>query len=252
MAKRSKSEDTLEEFSPLVGLQEQTVVQEEVLAEVESRPKFFSKEWTAFIMGQFTKDELEDDAPRVHGLRRVAQQVIGPITKSRVCVHQCPSRDNDQRAVVSYALSLMVLNPSHPACGNELELEDVSDVFAGNTNAPYHVHATATAATKAEARVLRKALGLNKIAAEEQFDRNATTYEVEVPTFEGKATDAQIVVADLMFKRLKICPQAFLKEHMNGLSKHELTEEQMQEVTKKLNSYSKEKVPEHLQGYREW
>ena len=41
--------------------------------------------------------------------------------------------------------------------------EDAADVNKYNTQEPYHMHATATATTRAEARALRKILRLRKV-----------------------------------------------------------------------------------------
>ena len=49
-----------------------------------SVPDYLSPEWSDFVLSQFNKDELSDGAPNVHGLRRVAQLLLGPIVSAKV------------------------------------------------------------------------------------------------------------------------------------------------------------------------
>lgn len=245
MAKKKSSENMLE----LDGLTEDTVVQEELIERIEKQPKPFSMEWEKYVMSQFSTDELDNGNPRVHGLRRVSQNLIGPIINSQVKVHQSPNNDNSNRAVVSYSIAIIVTNGMHPAHGNELTLEDVADVSKDNTNYPFHLHSTATAATKAEARILRKLLGIKNISAEEVFDKSVVTYEEE-PQIEGAATPPQINVMDLLMQRLNVNGSAFLSA--NGFANvKQLKEEDVYKLTKMLNEFSAKGVDTNLSGYNQ-
>lgn len=241
------------ENSPLDNLVEETSVQAGIIEEIEKTPKPFTSEWDAYVMGQFSADELEDGKPKVAGLRRVTQKLVGPIYQSNVTIYQCPNQGTDNRAVVAYSLTLQVLNANHPLYGNEISLSDAADVGRDNTNDPYVRHSVGTATTRAEARILRKILGIKAIAAEESFDRGAVSYQEEaVINFEGKASDAQLQVMDYIMRRQGTNPVAFLAEFKTGKTKHTLTEEDAEQLMAKLNEFNKDGVPSTMSGYKEW
>ena len=43
----------------------------------EERPPYGSKEWNDFVMEKFEPHELIDGNPLVHGLRRIAEDLLG-------------------------------------------------------------------------------------------------------------------------------------------------------------------------------
>jgi hypothetical protein len=137
-----------------------------------------------------------DGNPMVHGLRRVARLLLGPVLYSGAHVCQAPSYAPGfeklgilQPAVVSYTVKILMCRPDDPWSRYEVTFKDAADVYFGNTDPDYARHATATAATRAEARCLRKALQLKSVAAEEK---------TLVPTFEA-AQDGMIIPTQVNF-----------------------------------------------------
>jgi hypothetical protein len=161
-------------------------------------PLMTSPEWSEWVMSHFTERELDPNGnPLVHGLRRVTRLLLGPILYSGVEPIQAPSFLPGYEkvgimnpAVMGYKLTILMCrteNPSMPAY--QVTYTDAADVYFGNTDPDYARHASATAATKAEARCYRKALQLRAVASEEL---------TVVPTFNA-AVDGLIVPEQVNF-----------------------------------------------------
>lgn len=72
---------------------------------------------------------------------------------------------------------------------------DVADVWHGNTDDMFAVHAAATASTKAEGRALRKALKLRVVAAEELCKKDPS----KVIAQESSTTDERITPSQVNY-----------------------------------------------------
>ena len=134
--------------------------------------KYGSDEWGDFVLSKFTKDELVDGCPKCNGLRRVAQLLLGNIVESRaISVIVTPS---EPRCVtVNYNVAIDWKLDTPVGFGNIDNLHDVRS-FGGladcvEENTVFGKHPAATAESKAEARALRKALGINILTAEEKL-----------------------------------------------------------------------------------
>jgi len=121
------------------------------LVKVKSTPKMGDENWTNYVLDLLRKDELQDGNPTLFGLRRIAQQLIGPIISSRTDVKQIPNPGNNFTATVVVS----VLFKDHSSWYG------AADVSKLNCMEEYAKHPTATAESRAEGRALRKALGIN-------------------------------------------------------------------------------------------
>ena len=131
--------------------------QEEAQQE-DSRPEITSPEWPNWVMEQFSPDEMFDGNPTVPGLRRIAELVFGqPVFSGPTTVDSSADTLNPIRATVVYTVTFK----------NGSTYSDVADVWHGNCDDKFAAFASATAATRAEGRALRKALRLRTCAAEE-------------------------------------------------------------------------------------
>jgi hypothetical protein len=154
-------------------------------------PEMYDPRWPDYVLGQLEEDERTPDGlPLTDGLRRLALKLLGPIVKSVPITIQAPNPNNDNHATVAWELQI--------AWDGDLNdvrtFGDVADVYTGNTKEEFAVHASATAATKAEGRALRKALNLkHTLVAEEVSEVPA-----EDPT---KITTAQISFVDMLCQR---------------------------------------------------
>lgn len=178
-------------------------------------PARTSPEWSNYVLSHFVSDELMDGKPIVAGLRRVTKLLLGPIIKS-VPVQVFPSQlpGGIGRSTVSYEVTI-----KDSETGEYIVYGDVADVTEDNTETLFALHGSATAATRAEARALRKALGLRVVAAEEivtsrdiaadYTQKAAATLKVEAKTdgsFKGEspATDAQRKAIQTMCKKVGV------------------------------------------------
>lgn len=126
------------------------------------------------IMELFTEDELIEGKPTTDGLRRVVQEVIGPIISSHSRVVVEPVPQNKFNYVIEHTLDIW-----DKEIKRERQLTELADVNPLNTADPYIRHPAATGSTKAEGRALRKLLGLKKIiTAEEAHEAEGVTEDM--------------------------------------------------------------------------
>jgi len=126
---------------------------------VDEVPDRCDKEWTQYVLGKFLDDELDGENPRVDGLRRVAQDVIGTIVEEGCDLVACPTVENGMRACVK---AWVVFE-------NGQRFEALADASPVNiTGEEYVIYLTAMADTRAKGRCLRNALGLKRVVAAEE------------------------------------------------------------------------------------
>ena len=130
----------------------------------EQIPDRLSVEWSDWLMKQFHKSELLIDRenkknayPRVHGLRRLAQMYIGEIVSSTCNLISA----SPHFCAASYTVTF------HKHEGGDVTYSDAADVSEHNADESFRIYPSALAVTRAEARTLRKALGLVTCSAEE-------------------------------------------------------------------------------------
>lgn len=171
------------------------------------QPKIVNRtmpEWTDFVMGHFIESELEKGNPKVGGLRRVSELLIGNIVGLYSDVVAGPNRENDHRAVVTVRVIYALKDPN-----NNLEEKHVT--FSGSADASYRnispdfaAYPVAMAETRAKARAYRNALGLDVVCAEELA-------ESAIPDdfSDELINDNQIKVIEALCKRLNINVKKF-------------------------------------------
>lgn len=134
--------------------------------------KYGSPEWTDYILSLFTSDELVDGCPKCNGMRRVAQLVLGNIVHSKA-VNVIVLPTEPRSVTINYEVAIDWKLDTPIMFGNLNTPEDVR-TFGGvadciEMNTVFGRHPAATAESKAEARALRKALGINILTAEEKL-----------------------------------------------------------------------------------
>jgi hypothetical protein len=176
--------------------------------QVEVAPHIFSDQWSEFVMGQFEEDEMDGDAPTCAGCRRIVQKLIGPIIKCGVAAHTPPQTNNHGTATVVYQVEVFVTNEEHPAFlapGGTLFYEDIADVNQDNCDFPYSKHASATAATRAEARIYRKMLNLRNVIAAEEVSERANEEDGDINwTPDDPITQDQIAIINMICSRVNL------------------------------------------------
>jgi hypothetical protein len=228
----------------------------------QDTPPFASAEWQDYVMAQFRPDELADGKPTCDGLRRVAEALIGPSYERRVSQLIGPNNTNRFTSTVVLSLELKVTNPSHPLCGHCLLEEDVADCNEFNTDKPYCKYPSAVAATRAEARILRKLLRLKTVAAEETSD--IADKDIPVDNIsdmltnwqpEDKITPEQIVCLDTVCKRADVNVLEFINSgEKNYDSIDGVSQETAQQMIQHANKVLQGKVdkPQGVGTYVKW
>lgn len=127
-----------------------------------------SEPWTQSILDMLLEEELIEGRPKVEGLRRIFPEVMGPILSCECTVIDSPKESNNDRATCQCRIEYLDLDLSdrfeQPM---KIVVQDVADSYYGNSEFPFSRHLTATAATMAEGRCLRKALRLSILTEEE-------------------------------------------------------------------------------------
>ena len=219
-------------------------------------PRITSPEWNGYVMELFEEDEVYDGRPLCAGLRRVAELLLGEIVSSRpVQVFPPTSGDEIGRATVIWEVVF----------SNGSLFSDVADCWEGNTDDTFCVFNTATAATRAEGRALRKALRLRTVAAEEVTKKNTASIARSISQAKNTATtsgeyedsdrmtDAQSNFVNGKCKQLNINVAKMFQEVFDVSVKRKITKRQASLAIEKLNDYQRGVVtkPDDIAGYSE-
>ena len=217
MKKPELKQAALEVTSNKFDLQLEAIEKEEPVETLEGAigVQYCSDGWDRYVMGLFKDNELMDGYPKVNGLRRVANLVLGNIVSSKpsyVFVTQ-----GDTRSVtVSYEIQVEWKLNTPVGFGNMgLAALDVR-TFGGlsccneDMSSPYGRHPAAVAESKAEGRALRKALGLNVIAAEEMLSGGDTEAPAAKPT--SRITAALKSVIEVKAEKLNLVMKELIEK----------------------------------------
>lgn len=201
--------------------------------------KYASPEWSNYVMGLFQPDELMDGYPKVNGLRRVANLVLGDIIFSGP-VNTLISHGEVKSIVVNYEIHVewklnipvgfgnLGFTPQVRKFGALADCQENSSTMFGR-------HPAATADSKSESRALRKALALNVIAAEEVLTGAAD----EMPSTKGaaKITSALRSVIVAKCSSLKINLIEILSDRGYKPNIEDLTMEEGRDLFTYINSF---------------
>lgn len=182
-------------------------------------PPMWSEQWQEFVLSQFVDGELNENGhPLVHGLRRVARKLLGPIIDSGPVNHPTVDFLGEPKSTdrftmlkpvaVTYQVRILWTRPEDiPDNGAAfvVTFSDCADVTFANTSPDFLIYPSAMASTRAEARCLRKALQLRKAAAEEISGvpmAEASPY--------GNIRESDIIFLDALCSRLDVSVMKFI------------------------------------------
>ena len=228
-----------------------TSVKDQIVTE---GPDPTSPEWNDYVLGLFDESELYDGRPLCAGLRRVAELLLGRIVVSRPTQVFPPTEgDTIGRATVIWEVVFE----------DGSIFSDVADCWEGNTDDTFCVFNTATAATRAEGRALRKALRLKTVAAEEMTKKNTASIVRSISqtkameATEGeyddsqRMTDPQANFIDVKCKQLNLNVAEFFKEVFDINVKRKVDKGQASSAIQKLNDFQQDKslIPDSITAY---
>jgi hypothetical protein len=185
--------------TPVLNIANQAEVEGEETS-VQEQTDYNHPDWPGYVLSLFTENELVDGTyPKLIGLRRVAEMLLGPVVKSGpVNVFPATSLSDSGRASVVYSVAF-----DWKSEGLVHEFSACADAWHGNSEEPYNIYPLCIAENRAEARALRRALKLNIVAAEEitMSDRQRGVKE-ETNAGEWQESD-KISEAQIIFIRKK-------------------------------------------------
>jgi hypothetical protein len=218
-------------------------VNEKALTEASEEadtPEMWEPKWTDYVLSHFEDDEIVDGYLLTDGVRRVVSKLLGPIVKSAPVQVNPPSYANNNHATVVWEVAIRFDDGSIRTFG------DCADVSPDNTDPTFAVHASATAATKAEGRALRKALQLKRVlTTDEMLNNNETKPE--------NINSGQINFINMMCERNNINVMKLI--NLNKRDQYEKIEDVPYAKAVLINKYltecqsSKRKPPEEILGY---
>ena len=219
-------------------------------------PSPISPEWNDYVLGLFESSEMYDGRPLCHGLRRVAELLMGRIVSSRPTQVFAPNNSGEEIGRATVVWELVFEDGSL--------FSDVADCWEGNTDDAFCVFNTATAATRAEGRALRKALRLRTVAAEEMTKKDtaavvrsfAKTKQVATPEYNENApmSKAQGNFLDVLGERNDVNIELLVTKVLGGDFK-KINIDYASDAIKKLNSYQQDKstIPAEILGFdKKW
>lgn len=213
----------------------------------EAMPAYSSESWHDYVMLQFRDDELVDNAPTCDGCRRVVEQVLGIIASSTLPYISPPNTGNNGTSTISVRVELLVTNDTHPLVGRTMVCEEIADVNKDNCDHPYHKYPSATAASRAEGRALRKLLRLRNVTTAEEISEKAETTDSDCEwQVDEPITDSQINVLDMLCKtdRLDIDVMDFINSGRRSYAEITMvTKSTAQRMIQELNKIQRSAKP---------
>lgn len=210
----------------------------------DERPPMTAESWNDWVINQLRDGEKDPQGhPKVGGLRRLAEEILGPVVRSVPEHVEGATAANGMRATVSHAISI--------AWGGVRDdirtFGAVADVYSGNTDDEFARFAAATADTRAEARALRKALRLNAVAAEE-----ITSLPISESGLGQYIVKSQERGIETLCKRLDINVFEFINSGKGRYDRiGDVPFTAAQQMLERLNRYQQipAEVPESIRGY---
>lgn len=240
--------DAVEEDAADTAMQPYTAEEAEA-----AMPAYASEGWQEYVMQQFKDEELDNDAPKCDGCRRVCNLVLGNIIDQSLPTSHPPTVANNGTATVSVKIQVAIHNESHPLKGQIVSIEEIADVNKDNCDHPYYKHASATAATRAEGRALRKLLCLNGVITAEEASERAETTDSDCDwTVDEPISDSQISVLNMLCQRMDLNVMDFINSGRRSYDEIEMvnksTGQRMIQELNKLQRQTKER-PQNVGTY---
>lgn len=212
-------------------------------------PEMTSLEWNDYVLSKLAPYEIYDGRPKVDGLRRVAQMLLGEV------VFSGPTQMDIKNGIATVIYKVSFLwNRDDDRLGREVEFYGVGDSTPENTQHPFNRYLAVMADIRAEGRALKRALGLRCLFAEEA-NPNLVLNETE------KVTSTQWAAIEKMCRQLDVNVNKLLVSVYGELGleyqgKETLTKEYAKTALQKLNNYQVDPsnddykiIPQELKGY---
>lgn len=136
----------------------------------KQKPRMGDPEWNEYVLNQLTEKELVVDKknperrfPKVDGLRRISNKILGRVVRSESNVLMPATENNNMTVTVAHTLQIASSND----CEEDIVVTAVADASFHTLDEPFNKYLASNASTKAMGRAYRDALQLQVCVAEE-------------------------------------------------------------------------------------
>jgi hypothetical protein len=247
----NEQENLLDDF-----VEEQSETPETQNEEIKKNiiPSRVDEDWSNFLMSKLKDNELywtrnekgEKDKcyPKVNGLRRLTLCYLGLVTKSGIANFVPPSLSiQEGRIVQQYAVVVYEIIIKLHGTGDIIHYSEIADAHPQyNLDKFVSGYPCPMAATRAEARALRKALGLDVTSAEEIQGGGKDVAEILNQTNNNDASNQDSIQNDQINFINNLCRKMNidLNKVINGKLR-DLTREEAQNLCSDLTKWHKNK-----------
>jgi hypothetical protein len=234
------------DFSKLV--EEEETDNSDLVDEVERFPLIGDSDWQDYVLnslheGEFILNKEGQRLPKVNGLRRVVNKLLGPIIKSG------PIQVSESKHSGFYVIYEVHISWTHGLYNKNVnlkedierlivkEFKEVADAGPHNTPAAFLNYLPATASSRAEGRALRKALQLNIVTAEEVSANNIENSDdlfAETSPIEWSTKSQEVTIGNGC-RKIGVDMDKFL--HMYGYDSFKMKKEEATVLIGKLNEW---------------
>lgn len=184
------------------------------------------------IVSLFSENEIDDEYIKIDGLRRVVRKVIGPIIDQNTVITQV-NVGKYSGVSATFKISFLCENQNFGPVGNIVSYSDCGDCIPEySADQEYGRYMAALAATRAEGRVYRKALGISLLCSEEVTDVPLVEAYADTPQGPSNATGPQIKAIKVNCEKKGISIEELFED---GESEETLTAERAKEILIKVN-----------------
>lgn len=196
----------------------------------------YEPEWTERVMSMLTdKEKVDGKLPRVNGLRRIAQKILGPIVSNKV-LEVAPSTNAEQRSTVVVEIML------HNKFLDEIVVQGGVAECNQLNGKGFEIHASSVSQSKAEAVALRKLLCLDIVTFEEMGGTENKTDDapIDMDSENETLSNSQRILIETLCGRVGVA--------LNKVFNDKMTPKEAKELIGKLNEWqqSEQGAPEEL------
>jgi hypothetical protein len=205
--------------------------------DVEVQPETYSLDWTPWVLSQLADDEFFNGNPKVDGLRRIANKILGDIVESKTELQFSPS------GKMIAAVVTVTFNNN----GSFHRISGAADAGDHSLDEKYKKYPAAMAETRAEGRALRKALRLKGVVASEEIAEPPRSVN------DKPISDSQKTIIGVIAERAKVDVEKMTKRQFGNRigSINELSSEQASRLITELNEYQRNSsvIPQSIKNY---
>jgi hypothetical protein len=189
--------------------------------EEDNTPSRFSIEWSDYVMSLFDESELVDGNPNIIGLRRIAHLLIGPIVKSVPKDAQMTVTPNSRLGFTGVCSWEITISPWDS--NKDITYGGSADAGSHNVDDKFALYPVAMAEVRAEARALKRVLGINSVSEEELSNKTLDDlptlkfgdYNGEEDNINKKISETQIKIIKKIADKMNINVEKFINMGKN-------------------------------------